>query len=341
MNSRLLFISWAPYCSRSDGIAVRLGGQSRMIYSPRWGSRYATVAFKYVSQTFKTLWALFRERPSVVFVMAPPIIAAIPVWLYCLLTGAELVLDAHSGAFDNPRWKGLQWLQRFLSRRAATTIVTGDHFRKLVESWGADATIVTDVPVLFAEPQPVDLPAGVNLVLVCSFCSDEPIAEFLRAAAAHPDVHFHITGNPKGLAAEIRRLAPPNVRLTGFLSDAEYVGLIQAADGVMALTTMDHTMQRAAYEAVYLNTPVITSDFPILRSAFPLGTVHVEPTESGIRDGIAEFVRNRELLAEQVLLLREQKLETWARTAQALCTRFQLPQVAAPTARSAELQPAG
>ncbi len=36
----LVFISWAPFCSRSDSIAARLGGRSYMVYSPEYGSRY-------------------------------------------------------------------------------------------------------------------------------------------------------------------------------------------------------------------------------------------------------------------------------------------------------------
>jgi glycosyltransferase involved in cell wall biosynthesis len=295
-----------------------------MVYSPFWGSHPLTVGIKYLSQTIKTAWLLLRKRPHVVFVMAPPIVACLPVWLYCRLTGSQFVIDAHTGAFDHPRWRRLQFLQRFLSRRAATTIVTGEHYHKVVSDWCADATIVTDVPVYFADPVEATLPAGCNLVLVSSFCDDEPTLEFLRAAQALPDVQFHVTGNSRRLPAAVRESAPLNVRFTGFLSDAEYVGLITAADGVIALTTRDHTMQRAAYEAVYLGKPVITSDFPILRRSFPLGTVHVEPTESGIRRGVEEFRENRRQLAAEVLELRQQKLQTWSEVAAALRQRFDL-----------------
>ena len=78
---------------------------------------------------------------------------------------------------------------------------------------------------------------------------------------------------------------PDNVRLTGFLPDSDYVGLILASDAVIALTTMDHTMQRGAYEAVYLGRPVITSNLtmqgiyglvgPRLKSRFEQDTYRV------------------------------------------------------------------
>src|SRR5690242_17845843 len=102
---KLAFVSWAEGCSRSDSIARRLGGVSFMIYSPFWGSRYSTIIFKYLSQTFKTLAVLFRYRPDVVMVMTPPVIACFPVWLYTKLTRAQYVIDAHSGAFIDERWQ--------------------------------------------------------------------------------------------------------------------------------------------------------------------------------------------------------------------------------------------
>src|SRR5262245_50070784 len=84
-NRKLLFISWAENCARSDSIARRLGGKSYLVYSPFWGSRYSTILFKYSSQSVKTLRILLRERPQVVLVMTPPVVACIVVWLYSKL----------------------------------------------------------------------------------------------------------------------------------------------------------------------------------------------------------------------------------------------------------------
>lgn len=289
-----------------------------MIYSPIWGSRYSTILFKYISQIAKTISVLARRRPRVVFVMAPPVIACLPVWIYCLLTGSRFVIDAHSGAFDNPLWERLQFLQRFFSRRAITTIVTGEHYRDLVRAWRAEATIVTDVPVCFAEPTPVQLPDCCNLVFVSSFWKDEPTADLLRAAARFPQIQFHATGDTRRLHPQIRDTAPPNVRFTGFLDDSDYVGLIRSATGVIALTTQNHTMQRAAYEAIYLERPVITSDFPILRDAFPIGAIHVEPTEQGISDGIQRFLEDRARLETEARNLRIAKIARWREVAESL-----------------------
>src|SRR6202007_274538 len=120
------------------------------------------------------------------------------------------------------------------------------------------------------------LPAGHNIAVVCTFTFDEPVECIFRAAAKVPGVQFHMTGNWRRASAELLALKPLNLRLTGFLPDTDYVALLQRSTAVMCLTTLDHTMQRAAYEAAYLGRPIITSDFELLRAAFPRATVFVK-----------------------------------------------------------------
>jgi glycosyltransferase involved in cell wall biosynthesis len=309
----MVFISWAPFCSRSDSIAARLGGQSHMVYSPAFGSNYATVLLKYLSQLVKTLRILFRERPAVVFVMTPPVSACLPAWIYARLTGASYVIDAHTGAFLDPRWKPLLFVHKWFSRGARTTIVTNEYMQSVVQGWGAAATIVRDVPVCFAPPASVRLDGGCNVTLVATFTRDEPIELFFRAAARVPEVQFHVTGNYKRAEAAVLAAKPDNVRLTGFLPDAEYVGLLLASDAVMALTTMDHTMQRGAYEAVYLGRPVITSDFDLLRRHFCKGTVHVANNAEAIAEGVRRMRDGRARYQAEVEELRHERLADWNR----------------------------
>ena len=321
----IVFISWAPYCSRSDSIAYRLGGKSYMIYSPFWGSRYATILFKYFVQMCRTLRVVFRDRPRAVFVMSPPVIACLPVWLYSLVARVPFVIDAHTGAFTDSPWNRLRWLQKFFSRRALTTIVTNDHLASIVREWGADATIITDVPVLFAEPRVPDVQSSFSITVVNSFAPDEPLEQILDAAASLPEVQFFITGSPNATCGDLLTRAPNNVEFTGFLDDADYVGRLLASDAVMVLTTRDHTMQRGAYEAVYLEKPVITSDFALLKRAFDKGTVHVKPVADDIVRGINEMVANIHVYQEEVRLLRAEKCVAWEKAAVSLLSRLGLP----------------
>ena len=309
--NNLVFISWAPDCSRSDSIAKRLGGVSSLIYSRFWGSRAFTILPKYVWQGLKTLAILFRERPRVVIVMTPPVVAGFPVWLYSVLTGAQFVVDAHTGAFLDRRWKKILFLHRFLSRRAALTMVTNQFLYDIVDSWRAPAQIVPDVPVMFPEPEIFPFEGDNNITLVSSFGWDEPTDVFLQAAASLPEVTFYVTGDYESADPAIIALAPGNVRFTGFLSKAQYVGLLQGSDAVMSPTTLDHTMQRGAYEAIYLGRPVIVSDFGILRDSFDKGAVYVENNAPAITLGVRTMLNELPARVGEALQLREEKLNHW------------------------------
>ena len=98
-----------------------------MVYLGWLGSHPLTIGFKYAGQAWRTWRILRRERPDAVFLMVPPVFAALVVWAYGALHRVPFVLDAHTAAFLHPRWRAWQWLQRALSRRAATTIVTNEH----------------------------------------------------------------------------------------------------------------------------------------------------------------------------------------------------------------------
>lgn len=320
--SRITYISWAESCSRSDHTARELGGRSHMVYRPEYGSKPSTVLLKYLAQWRETSRILRHERPDVVFVMSPPVIAGLPAFWYAWSRRKRVVVDAHTGAFLNDRWRHLLWLQRWLCRRAATTIVHNPHMASIVRGAGAHAVLVPDVPVLFESPEPFARPATTTIAVVCSFNYDEPVAEILEAAAQVPDVRFFVTGNAKHLSADLRAHIPDNVTLTGFLSTAAYGGLLASADAVMTLTTMDHTMMRGAYEAIYQGTPVIVSDWPILRESFSDGALHVDNTPGGIAAAVRTVAERSAELREGARRLRERKLATFRETRQALFARL-------------------
>src|SRR5882724_1149808 len=289
------FITWYPYCRRSDTIAAALGGPSHLIHYLSF-KRPLHAPLKYVLQAIATWRTLARERPELVLVAVPPIFAALPVWLYARRHAARLVIDAHTGVFEHTRWRWLLPLTRWLFRRADAVIVTGGHLQRVVESWGARATIIGDVPVQFGpgrEPPPCD---GARIVVVNTFSVDEPVDEVLEAARALPDTRFFVTGDRKHARATWIASAPANVTFTGFVSETEYAGLLRAANAIVVLTTHDHTMQRGAYEAVALGKPLVTSDWGLLRETFSRGTIHVANTAGAIADGIRRALADGERL---------------------------------------------
>src|SRR5690606_21545095 len=117
---------------------------------------------------------------------------------------------------------------------------------------------------------------GFHVLYVASYSSDEPFEIVVEAARRVPDVTLWLTGRPKGDAKRLLETAPDNVRLLGFLSREDYLAAVAGAGAVLALTTRDHTMQRAAYEAAYLAVPTIVSDWPVLRDNFAKGALWVD-----------------------------------------------------------------
>jgi glycosyltransferase involved in cell wall biosynthesis len=257
--------------------------------------------------------------------MTPPVVACASVWLYAKLTGAQYAIDAHSGAFVDQRWKWSLFLHVFFSRHAVVTLVTSDFLAEPLRSRGARTHIVRDVPVCFAEPTKEQLEGSFKVTFVSTFTRDEPLEAVLEAAGRLLDVQFYVTGRVKDADSDILRRAPANVTFTDFLKDSEYVGLLLASDAVMCLTTADHTMQRGAYEAVYLRKPVITSDFALLRESFPAGTVHVRNTPEDIVRGILEMKKNLPRYQNEVEQLQFDKLQQWKKLERELRLLFGTP----------------
>lgn len=308
---RSVFISWAPHCSRSDSIAREFGARSCMIYNNRFGSRPATILFKYLWQALETFKVLHREKADVAFVMTPPVFAGLVLYVYSLFRPLQYVVDVHTAALLMPRWQRLQWLQRFVCRKAATTMVTNDHLAALVRQGGGHTTIVRDVPVTYPCSERFAAKAGFTVAVICSFNYDEPIDQILQAAARLPDVQFLFTGDPTPLDPKLRDNMPPNAKLTGFLSSADYGSLLTHADAVMSLTTRDHTMLRGAYEAIYLSTPVVVSHWSLLRQAFDDGAVHVDNTAPDIVAGIRRIQADGAGFRLGAARLRQRKLQQW------------------------------
>jgi len=299
-----VFIAWGPpaYTNRTRPLAAALGVEVRHVFSIRRRGALAALV-KYPYQVVATGWYLFRRRPALVFVQHPPSFTAMVAALYGVLTGTPFVVDAHSDAFDSPWWSRPRWLQRRVARRAVTTIVTNDHFADLVRGWGARATIVRNFPTSY-EADPYPMGPELNIAVVATFAPDEPLDEVVAAARSLPDVRFRVTGDTRRQGATIPSGLPANVELTGFLPLGEYYGLVRGSDAAMVLTTRDHTMQRGACEALSLGTPIITSDWPLLRDYFCKGTVHVDNTAAGIRDGVGELRDGIHRYREEIVQLR-------------------------------------
>jgi len=309
MEKKIVFISWAPYCSRSDTLARRFGGESIKVHF--LGFRNAWHApLKYLMQFFSTLATLFQRKPDIVFVMNPPVFAPLTVWLYCALMKKSFIMDSHTGSFLEPKWVRFEKMHAFIAKRARVSIVTNKFLADKVASFGGKFFIIPDVPVEFDTPKISNL-SHPHITVVNTFAADEPVEAILGAAALLPQVNFSVTGNLKHASKQLLAQKPVNLNFTGFLSNEDYVGLLAGSDAVLVLTTTDFTMQRGAYEAMSLGVPVITSDWELLRSTFYKGTVYVDNSVQGIASGINLLLQNAEKYKGEIKELKVERRKLW------------------------------
>lgn len=305
------FISWMRSCRRSDALAERLGGVSHLVHS-QGRTRNLPGPARYPGQAVTTLRHLVADRPGLVVVAAPPFPATLVVWAYSRIRRVPYVVDAHSGIFNDRKWRWARPISRMVSRGARVTIVTGEHYRGAVEGWGARAVVIGDVPVTFPDVAPADLGPGSHIVMPCSFAWDEPLAQVLAALREVPEITLHMTGNA-AKAGDLLADPPGNLRLTGFVAEDEYAALLRGADAVMVLTTRDHTMQRGGYEAMALGKPLITSDWDLLRETFAAGTIHVDNSPAAIAEAMRAVIGDGPQLAGQMAELRVNRLARFER----------------------------
>ncbi|MGY1752137.1 hypothetical protein [Blastococcus sp. SYSU D01042] len=274
----MVFVSWVEH-GRSHGLAAALGLRTVDILAR---DRQRSALRRHVDQAVRTVSLLRRERPSAVAVMLPPL----PALLAALVgrrRGAALIADLHTGVFNDPKWS---WACRLTLRltRPHAVIVTNRHLAEVSRSLGVRAYQLHDV--LTPEPGPGS-PGERNILCPLSFASDEPVDEILGAARAMPDTQWWITGRaPVGL--EI----PPNVRLTGYVSDSRFWDLMGRANVVLALTTRPHTMQRAGYEALMRLRPLVTSDHLVLREFHGDSALYTAPTAPDIAAAVTRALQD-------------------------------------------------
>ena len=103
-NRRWIFITWYPYCRRSDALGERLSARSYLVHYLRFKAPLIA-PLKYILQTLKTAAILLRERPDGVLVANPPVVAPFVIWAGSLLLGYSFIVDSHSGAFQHSRWR--------------------------------------------------------------------------------------------------------------------------------------------------------------------------------------------------------------------------------------------
>ncbi|OLT41896.1 hypothetical protein BJF86_02500 [Serinicoccus sp. CNJ-927] len=241
-------------------------------------------------------------------------IPGLVVAAYCKLRGVPFVLDSHPGSFGdkhNDVSRRLIGVTRFLARRAAAVMVTVDDYAAQVQSWGGRGIVAHEAPPGWSLPHKM-VGERFAVLFICVFAPDEPVAAVWEAARRLPQVDFLVTGQRERCPEQLRRSAPSNVTLVGFLDQARYVQQIGEVHAVLSLTTAPTSVMRSAYEAVYGLRGLVTSDWPALRRYFP----SAEHAQNGGAEIAAAVSRLEERLrrpgaAAQLTRARAVQLERW------------------------------
>jgi hypothetical protein len=285
---RLAMVSWIRYNPRSRELAQALGAQA--VYMPwAWHGQFLARTFLGWLRSGLRTWSVVRSLPSgsVVVTMAPPVFCPSVAWLAAWGRGVHLVIDLHSGGLNDARWRWSFGLMRWAIRRADAVIVTNPDLLEGQNTRTTPVLVIQDPFWIGGRPEvgPAPMPGRPYAVFPASGAPDEPIDALAETAALLGGrVEVVVTGDRPV------RSDTPGLRFTGFLPTGEFQNLVANATVVLALTTREATMQRAAYEGLQFGRPLVCSDTRVLRRVLANAAVFVENTGPAIAAGIIDAV---------------------------------------------------
>lgn len=307
----VLVLAWTSDAGRgrSRALAEELGAPVLfMPWAEHRGSKLSLIG-RY-ARSARTTRRAVRALPtgSVVVSQLPPVFAPLVV----LAAGRgrlSLVLDAHSGTWNDRRW---EWSHRLLARilrRTRLLIVTN---LGLLEGRpvpaGTEIAVAHDPLALRRTATPATQ-GPQRVVFPASGASDEPLAAVTEAGRrlAADGIAIVVTGSHSP------QVQGPGIERPGWLDQADYERLIDSSAAILALTTREHTMQRAAYEALERGLPIVASGTGVLREALGPAAVYVDPDADSIVAGIRDAIARRdELLVAGDTVADEMRAQTRA-----------------------------
>jgi hypothetical protein len=320
----LLWVVWARSGGRAVDMADHFGGHPVILQYRSLRRSVLLVPVRWSLSAIHTFALLIWRRPRAVVVQYPPALAGIVVALLSRILGYRYVLDSHPRGFGD---KGDTWskrllpLHRYLARRAALVCVAHPDHRRVVESWGVTAQELHEPPPKILNRQTVrddrDIDGPLHVLVATTFDGDDPIEVLNEVASLMPQASFHFTGTPDARAS---RMAS-NVHLEGFLPYDDYLDLMQGSDLVIALSTEDRTVMRAAYEATYHALPLVTTESEASRQFFTRAALTANRPEDVVKAITRACLYTNDHLAEGAEAARR----TWQGQEAAVASALGLP----------------
>jgi len=295
VRSSLVAIAWDNYQGRTEALANALGGRAWYLRGrPR---AKALLPIRYLFDSIRMWRLLRRHRPGILVVITPPVVAPLVAWCWCVTHRCRLVIDCHTGAFHSWKWRWSAWLLRPVCRHAAAALVHTLEDEELVKAWGARALLLPDDLPAPRQASPLPRPPGLRAVVAGSLDGNEPVAAVIEAARLAPEVEFRLTGDERRIPLAVRQGAPDNAIFTGWLDYTKFLGELVSANVVAVFSTDPHIMNRAAFEAVGLERPLVLSDLPGLRSRFGPAALFSPNNPRAMADAVLLALGRQEELA--------------------------------------------
>jgi hypothetical protein len=311
-GSKRIAIFWGTHSPHIEDYAQRLDAELHLVHYMGWRKPYIA-PFKYVLQALKTFFILFRQRPSIVYVVIPPPFSALCVFLYCRLMGAHYVMDVHGHSLTGRKWSWTTPLQKFLARHSLATVVDQALYKEVFEASGATVVMLERPPKIIPikQLQQLDDPEQFSVTVVSIFAEDEPLDVVVEAARTLPDVQFYITGDKRRAARGFLERAPANVHFPGYLCGNAFWNRLYSSRAIMTLTTEPYSLVSGGIEAMVMGKPNLLSRQPLLETYFTKGAVFVEHTAESIAAGVETARQEEEQLASANQELAIEKRQRW------------------------------
>lgn len=253
--------------------------------------------FRYFFCAIKTVWVVFKEKPSLVICQNPSTILTYFLLLIKKLFRFRLVVDAHFGGIDaRHKNRFLQIIINKINNKADLIIVTNENHASVVRELGGRAFICPDpLPALPpTENAPIE---DKKVFLICSYDPDEPFGEVFKAADLLLTEGFRLAVSGKYQKAAISPQDYPHVEMLGFVPEDVFYRHLFTSQIAIDLTDNDDCLVCGAYEALEAGKPLVLSKKKALQDYFTGGTVFTENKAEEIANAIRIAYAKREELA--------------------------------------------
>lgn len=292
-----VFIIWGKEVKLSQYLAEELGAKPVQVYYDSFFKLHLPWPFRYIAQTLVTWRVLYQAKPDVVFVQNPPVIAPLACLVYCKLFGAKLMIDSHTAAFLDAKWKRFHGLFRFAARRADLNSCHNYKNLEILKFWQIKPIMVLQFfnpefdwqglkkPLLDNNLETTLHNSQPSVLMVNRFAGDDNYLAVINAAKLMPEKNFFIVGN-YNKAKDLPKNLPANVCLTGYLEHSEFMKLMFRSDVVLAFTKRPDTVLWSVREIMALRKPFVTTDSEVMRYYFSEVAVFAGPNAKDIKEQI-------------------------------------------------------